>query len=170
MLCGIALKFASVFTDVFADGLVDWPAVVLVSLLAWLRLRPLPFVSLPVPAWVLLVVPVFWLADVVWLVVALGLMVTLLCGIALNCASVLTDVFALGLVDWPAVVLVLLPAVLLVLCASAAPLVAAKTAAAITVTLFRIMRFSSVGLRPTGVQISYPSVIASAASPPLALV
>jgi hypothetical protein len=52
------------------------------------------------------VVLVFCEADVFWFVVALGLMVTLLCGIALNCAFVLTDVFALGVTAWPAVVLV----------------------------------------------------------------
>ena len=46
----------------------------------------------------------------VWLVVPLGLMVTLLCGIALKLASVFTVVLALGAVDCPAVVLVLLPA------------------------------------------------------------
>ncbi|HYH43045.1 MAG TPA: hypothetical protein VD867_13800 [Burkholderiales bacterium] len=142
LLFGIALNLASVFTVVLALGLVDWPAVVLVSLLA--RLRPLPFAS-PLPAAVvLLVVPVFWLADVLWLVVALGLIVTLLCGIALNRASVLVVVFAVGAVDWPAVVLVLLPAVLL--CADTDPAVAAKTAAAIRVTLFLSMRFSSIRL------------------------
>lgn len=83
----------------------------------------------------LLVVPVFWLAEVVWLVVAFGLMVTLLCGIALNLASVFTVVFAVGFVDWPALVVVLLVALLVVLCARAAPLMTAKTAAAITVSL-----------------------------------
>ena len=84
----------------------------------------------PPPAWVLAVVFVDWLADVLWFVVPLGLIVTVLCGIALNFASVLTVVFAVGAVVWLAVVLVLLPAVLL--CATAAPLSAAQTAAAIT--------------------------------------
>jgi hypothetical protein len=67
LLLGIALNCASVLTDVLALGLVDWPAVVLVLLLARLRLRPLPFASPvpPAPACVLLVVPVFWEADVV---------------------------------------------------------------------------------------------------------
>ena len=73
LLCGIALKFASVLTVVLAFGLTAWPAVVLVSLLA--RFRPLP---LPSPAAVLLVVAVFCDAAVVWLVVALGAIVTLL--------------------------------------------------------------------------------------------
>jgi hypothetical protein len=126
-----------VFTDVFALGAVVWLAVVLVSLLA--RLRPLP---LPPPACVLAVVFVDWFADVVWLVVPLGAIVTVLCGIALNWASVLTVVFAVGAVVWFAVVLVLLPAVLL--CAIAAALHAAQTAAAITFReFFRITVFSS---------------------------
>jgi len=51
------------------------------------------------PAWVLLVVDVFCDALVLWFVVALGLMVTLLCGIALKFASVFTVVLALGFVD-----------------------------------------------------------------------
>jgi hypothetical protein len=67
-----------------------------------------------VPAWVLLVVAVFCVADVVWLVVALGLMVTLLCGSALKVASVPTEVLAVGATDWAAVVLVVLPALLVV--------------------------------------------------------
>jgi hypothetical protein len=85
---------------------------VLVLESARLRLRPLAFVSplVPVPAWVLLVVPVFCVAEVVWLVVALGLIVTELCGIALKFASVLTDVLAFGATPWLVVVLVLLPA------------------------------------------------------------
>ena len=106
----------------------------------------MPFASVPDPACVLLVVFVFWLADVDWLVVALGLIVTVLCGIALKLASVFTVVLALGWTDWPAVVLVLLLARLVVLplvCARAAPLVAAKTAAAIRVTCFLYMQFSS---------------------------
>jgi hypothetical protein len=106
--------------------------VVLVELCA--RLLPLP---LPPPACVPDVVAVFCDADVLWFVVPLGLIVTLLCGIALKFASVLTVVFALGLTAWPAVVLVLLPAVLLV-CAIATALVAAMTAAAISVNCFRI--------------------------------
>ena len=51
------------------------------------------------PAWVLLVVAVFWVALVLWFVVPLGLMVTLLCGIALKVESVFTDVLALGATD-----------------------------------------------------------------------
>ena len=49
-----------------------------------------------------------------WFVVAFGLIVTLLCGIALNLASVVTDVLALGLTLWRervVVVLVALPEV-----------------------------------------------------------
>ena len=53
-------------------------------------LRPLP------PAWVVLVVEVFRVALVLWLVVALGLIVTELCGMALKLASVLTEVLARG--------------------------------------------------------------------------
>jgi hypothetical protein len=93
-----ALKSAFVFTDVSARGVTDWLAVVLVLLFA--RLLPVlgavlgvvlvPPVPVPVPACVLLVVPVFWDADVVWLVVPLGLIVTVLFGIALNAASVFT--------------------------------------------------------------------------------
>ena len=56
MLWGIALKFASVLTVVFALGLTAWPAVVLVELCA--RFLPLP------PACVPDVVAVFWEADV----------------------------------------------------------------------------------------------------------
>jgi hypothetical protein len=67
-------------------------------------------------------------------------MVTVLCGIALNLASVLTVVLALGATACPAVVLVLLLAPVLLVCARAAPLVAAKTAAAINVNCFRMMR------------------------------
>ena len=51
------------------------------------------------PAWVLLVVAVFCDALVLWFVVALGLIVTVLFGIALKFASVLTVVFAVGAVD-----------------------------------------------------------------------
>jgi hypothetical protein len=133
LLWGIALNLASVLTVVFAVGLVDWPAVVLVSLRA--RLLPLP---LPEPACVFDVVLADWLAEVVWFVVPLGAIVTLLCGIALNCALVFTDVLALGAVDCPAVVLVLLPAWLV--WATAAVLNAAKIAADMTVTrCLRIM-------------------------------
>jgi hypothetical protein len=120
---------------VFALGIVVWLAPVLVLLLA--RFAPLPR---PL-ACVLEVVLVDWFADVFWFVVPLGLIVTVLCGIALNCAFVLTEVFALGAVVWSAVVLVLLPAVLL--CASAAPLKAVHTAAAITLSWVRIMFVSS---------------------------
>ena len=105
----------------------------LVVLLALFLFLPLPLVPEP-EACVPLVVLVFCDAEVDWFVVALGLMVTLLCGIALNLASVLTVVFALGATAWPAVVLVLLLALLLVFCASAVPLNAANTAAAINVT------------------------------------
>ena len=56
------MKRASVFTVVLALGETDWPAVVLVVLLADVRFLPLP---LPEPcADVLLVVLVFWLAEV----------------------------------------------------------------------------------------------------------
>ena len=65
----------------------------------------------PLPlACVLVVVPVVCDAEVLWFVVAFGLMVTLLCGMALNLASVFTVVFALGFVVCPVVVVVLLPA------------------------------------------------------------
>jgi hypothetical protein len=66
------------------------------------------------PAVVFEVVFVDWLAVVLWFVVALGLTVTLLCGIALKLASVFTDVFALGFTRCVALVLVLLRARLLV--------------------------------------------------------
>jgi hypothetical protein len=92
----------------------------------------------PAPAWVLLVVPVFWDADVVWLVVALGLMVTLLCGIALKVESVFTDVLALGATDWVVRVLVSLVAELEV-CARTKPLLPARTTAAMRLSLFVIM-------------------------------
>jgi len=124
LLCGIALKFAFVFTFVVALGATPWPAVVLVLLLP----RPEP----DVPE----VVFVFCDAAVLWFVVPLGAIVTVLCGIALNFASVLTLVVALGATAWPAVVLVLL----LVFCAMTAPLSAASTAAAMTVNWFRIIR------------------------------
>jgi hypothetical protein len=48
------------------------------------------------------------LAVVLWFVVPLGLIVTLLFGIALNVESVFTDVLALGLVVWLEIVPVLL--------------------------------------------------------------
>jgi hypothetical protein len=112
--------------------------------LVWLRARALPLRSL-VPACVPLVVPVVCDADVLWLVVALGLIVTVLFGMALKFASMLTVVLALGCTAWPAVVLVSLLAV----CASAAPLIAANTAAAITVKFFRIMVKPPVGLTLT---------------------
>lgn len=123
LLCGIARKVASVFTDVLACGETDWLALVLVVLPA--RFLVVPFladvVPVPVPAWVLLVVAVFWVAAVVWLVVPLGLMVTVLCGIALKLASVFTVVLAVGATDWVAWVPVVLVAVLLVVCAMAPP-------------------------------------------------
>jgi hypothetical protein len=78
-------------------------------------------------------------AVVLWLVVALGLIVTLLRGIALKFASVFTVVLALGLTVWLDVVDVLV----LLVCASAAPLIAANTAAATNVNCVRIMRISS---------------------------
>ena len=101
LLCGMALKVASVFTVVLASGLTCWPAVVLVLLRALLAVLPLvePDV-VPVavlPAVVPLVVSVDCVAVVVWFVVPLGLMVTVLCGIALKVASVFTAVLALGL-------------------------------------------------------------------------
>ena len=140
LLCGIALKVASVFTDVLALGATDWLASVLVVLAA--RFLVLPLLPEPVldsvAAWVLLVVPVFWVAGVVWLVVPLGLMVTVLCGIALKVVLVSTDVLALGATDWLAWVLVSLVAVLLI-CAKTEPLVAATTTAAMRVSLFLII-------------------------------
>jgi hypothetical protein len=87
------------------------------------------------PAVVFEVVSVDCVALVLWFVVAFGLTVTLLCGIALKFASVFTDVLALGFTDCAAVLLVLLPAWLVVLCAAAAAVLsAAKTAAAMTLT------------------------------------
>ena len=74
------------------------------------------------------------------MVVPLGLIVTLLCGIALKRVSVFTVVLALGSTDCVAVLLVVLPAWLVVVWPTAAVLNAAKTAAAITlVECFRIM-------------------------------
>lgn len=145
LLCGIARKVEFVFIDVLALGETDWLALVLVLLLALFVVLPLlpepepePDVD-PVPAWVLLVVAVFWEADVVWLVVALGLIVTVLCGIARKVESVFIVVLALGETDWLACVLVLLLAVLLVVLpawAKTEPLAAAMTAAAMRVSLF----------------------------------
>ncbi|HEX2543863.1 MAG TPA: hypothetical protein VHL79_03230 [Ramlibacter sp.] len=132
------------FTVVLALGATDWVALVLVVLFALfvvLPLLPEPEVVpvlVPVPACVLLVVAVFCEADVVWLVVPLGLIVTVLCGIALKVALVSTVVLALGATDWVDCVLVLLVAVLLV-CARAEPEAAARTAAAMRVNLFLIM-------------------------------
>ena len=141
LLFGIALKFASVFTVVLALGLTFWPAVVLVVLRALLAVLPLvvPFVVplVVLPAVVPLVVLVDCVADVVWFVVPLGLIVTVLCGIALKVASVLTVVLALGVTDWPAVVLVVLVASLVVVWATAAPVIAANTAAAIRLNCLR---------------------------------
>jgi hypothetical protein len=124
------LNVAVLFTSELALGFTDCPAVVLVSLLA--RLRPLPLPLAVVP----LVVLVFCEAEVLWFVVALGLMVTLLCGIALKVASLFTVLLALGLTAWPAVVLVSL---LADVWAIAVPLIAANTAAAIIVNWFRYM-------------------------------
>lgn len=136
LLCGSALKVASDVTDVLARGATDWLASVVVLLPARLVV---PFVGLEAAAavaaaWVLLVVPVFWVAEVVWLVVAFGLIVTVLCGSALKVEVELTDVFALGATDCVALVAVSLVAVLLV-CARTEPLVAARTAAAMRVIL-----------------------------------
>jgi hypothetical protein len=150
LLCGIALKLASVSTVVLAFGFTRCVALVLVLLRARLVVSP-DFLDppacvpvAPVPACVFDVVLLDWVADVVWLVVPLGLMVTLLCGIALKLASVFTVVLALGFTDWVELVLVSLPAWLVVFCATAALLKAAKTAAAITLMeVFRIMRISS---------------------------
>ena len=142
MLCGIALKLASVLTLVLAFGFTRCVALVLVLLRARFVVSP-PVAPVP-PACVLDVVLADCVADVVWFVVALGLIVTLLCGIALKLASVFTDVLALGLTDCVAVVLVLLPAWLLVFCATAAVLNAAKTAAAITLReCSRVIKVSS---------------------------
>jgi hypothetical protein len=129
VLCGIALKVASVFTEVLACGLTDWLATVLVVLSArFFAPAVLPDVVLgAAAAWVLLVVPVFWVADVVWSVVPLGLMVTVLFGMALKVASVFTEVLALGATDWVDRVLVSLLAVLV--CASTEPPVTASAAA-----------------------------------------
>jgi hypothetical protein len=100
VLCGIALKVASVFTVVLALGETDWLAVALVVLAALFFVLPFLLEVLePVPACVLFVVAVFWVAAVVWLVVALGLILTVLCGIALNVVSVFTVVLALGATD-----------------------------------------------------------------------
>jgi len=77
---------------------------------------PLTFMPLvpplPDPTDVPDVVFVFCEADVLWFVVALGLIVTLLWGIALKLAVVSTDVLAFGATIWPAVVLVVLLALL----------------------------------------------------------
>ena len=73
----------------------------------------------------------------------------MLWGIALKRASVFTVVFALGATAWPAVVLVLLLAPVFVLplvCARAVPLAAAKTAAAISVICFLIIKMSPLKL------------------------
>ena len=145
LLCGMARKVASVFTDVLALGATDWLAVVLVVLPARfvvLPLLPEP-VAVPVAACVLLVLAVFWEADVVWLVVALGAMVTLLCGMARKVVLVSTDVLALGATDWVAWVLVSLVAVLAVW-AKAEPLAAAATTAAMRVSLLMIIWFFSL--------------------------
>jgi len=138
---------ASELTVVLASGFTRWVAFVLVSLRARLRVSPAapapdPLVD-PVPADVCDVVLLDCDADVFWFVVALGLMVTLLLGIALKLASELTVVLALGFTDWVELELVVLPAWLLVVWATAAVLSAAKTAAAITLKeLFRIMSIS----------------------------
>jgi len=73
------------------------------------------------PAVVFDVVFVDCVAVVLWLVVALGLIVTLLCGIALKLASVLTLVLAFGFTRCVAVVLVLLRARFFVSPPAAAP-------------------------------------------------
>src|SRR5687767_3081742 len=91
VLFGIALNRASVFTVVLAFGLTRWVELVVVLVLA--RLPALPT---SVPSRVPVVVFVDCVADVVWFVVALGLIVTLLFGIALNLASVFTVVLPLG--------------------------------------------------------------------------
>ena len=140
LLCGIARKVESVFTDVLALGDTDCFEVVLVVLPALLVVLPLvPPVPLVVPvACELLADQVFCEAVVVWLVVPLGLIVTLLCGIARKVVFVSTDVLAVGATDCVAVELVLLVAVLLVW-ANAAPPVTARTTDAMTVNLFLIM-------------------------------
>ena len=78
------------------------------------RLDCLPLPLEPVPASVFEVVFADCVAEVLWLVVPLGAIVTVLFGIALKRASVLTVVLAFGVVDWFAVVPVLLPAWLVV--------------------------------------------------------
>lgn len=115
----------------------------LVELLARFLVLPLlpePVLD-PVAAWVLLVLAVFCVADVVWLVVALGLIVTVLCGIALKVALVLTEVLALGATDCVAPVRVSLVAVLPV-CARTGPLVAATKIAAMRLSLLLIICLS----------------------------
>ena len=93
------------------------------------------------------VVFVDWFAEVVWFVVALGLTVTLLCGIALNCALVFVVVFALGLVVWFAVELVVLPALFVVVCAKALALKAAARDTLIKVAEILVMQISSGKLK-----------------------
>lgn len=139
LLFGMALKSVVVLTEVSERGATRWLASVLVLLPARLVVRPSARVPDPVvPACVLLVVPVLCVADVVWLVVPLGLMVTLLFGIALKLAPVFTEVLALGVADWVVLVLVSLPAALLA-CARAEPLEMARTAAAMRLTWLLIM-------------------------------
>jgi len=108
LLCGIALKLASVSTVVLAFGFTRCVALVLVLLRARFFVSPdcIPLLDppacvpvAPVPACVFDVVLLDWVAEVVWFVVPLGLMVTLLCGIALKLASVFTVVLALGFTD-----------------------------------------------------------------------
>jgi hypothetical protein len=70
--------------------------------------------------------------------VPLGLIVTLLCGIARNSEVVFTDVLALGATDWVARLLVV-PVVVLLVCATARPPAVAKTTAtAMRLSLFLI--------------------------------
>lgn len=143
LLCGIARKVASVFTDVLAVGDTACLEVVLVVLPALLVVLPLVPLVVPV-ACVLLAVEVFCVAEVVWLVVPLGLMVTLLCGIARNVVFVSTDVLALGATDCVAEELVLLVAVLPVW-ASTEPPVRARTTEAMAVSLLLIMGTPWIG-------------------------
>ena len=86
------------------------PAALLVAPAATPPDEPLTDEVPPDPAVVFDVVFVDCVAVVVWLVVALGLIVTLLCGIALKLESVFTLVLAFGLTRCFAFVLVLLRA------------------------------------------------------------
>lgn len=144
LLCGIARKVEFVFTAVWALGDTDWVPVelaLLPALLVVLPVLPLMPVVAVVAAWVLLAVAVFWVADVVRLVVPLGLIVTVLCGIARNVELVSTEVLAFGATAWVAVELVLLVEVLL-LWAKAEPPAKANATEAMRVNLLLVIWYS----------------------------